>query len=76
MPSMIERQAIAAVEEALVYLLLMDRRGVLQLKLIYLFLRADVPLKVVHLTDEYWRNVVSYIIEEYRCGRMFFAIQE
>ncbi|RVW32793.1 tRNA-specific 2-thiouridylase MnmA [Vitis vinifera] len=30
---------------------------------------VDVPLEVVHLTDEYWKNVVSYIIEEYRCGR-------
>lgn len=31
--------------------------------------QVDVPLEVVHLTDEYWSNVVSYIIEEYRCGR-------
>ncbi|KAA3489809.1 tRNA-specific 2-thiouridylase MnmA [Gossypium australe] len=31
--------------------------------------QVDVPLQVVHLTDEYWNNVVSYIIEEYRCGR-------
>ncbi|KAK9273011.1 hypothetical protein L1049_017818 [Liquidambar formosana] len=31
--------------------------------------QVDVPLEVVHLTDEYWENVVSYIIEEYRCGR-------
>ncbi|XP_028062139.1 uncharacterized protein LOC114265518 [Camellia sinensis] len=31
--------------------------------------QVDVPLEVVHLTDEYWKNVVSYIIEEYRCGR-------
>ncbi|KAA8528091.1 hypothetical protein F0562_035040 [Nyssa sinensis] len=31
--------------------------------------QLDVPLEVVHLTDEYWKNVVSYIIEEYRCGR-------
>ncbi|KAE8712716.1 tRNA-specific 2-thiouridylase MnmA [Hibiscus syriacus] len=30
---------------------------------------VEVPLEVVHLTDEYWNNVVSYIIEEYRCGR-------
>lgn len=30
--------------------------------------QVDVPLEVVHLTDEYWKNVVSYIIEEYRCG--------
>ncbi|KAJ9164361.1 hypothetical protein P3X46_023944 [Hevea brasiliensis] len=31
--------------------------------------QVDVPLEVVHLTDEYWKYVVSYIIEEYRCGR-------
>ncbi|XP_002513510.2 tRNA-specific 2-thiouridylase MnmA [Ricinus communis] len=31
--------------------------------------QVDIPLEVVHLTDEYWKNVVSYIIEEYRCGR-------
>ncbi|XP_061350241.1 uncharacterized protein LOC133295419 [Gastrolobium bilobum] len=31
--------------------------------------QVQVPLEVVHLTDEYWENVVSYIIEEYRCGR-------
>lgn len=31
--------------------------------------QVDVPLEVVHLTDEYWNNVVSYIIDEYRCGR-------
>ncbi|XP_015875893.2 uncharacterized protein LOC107412608 isoform X1 [Ziziphus jujuba] len=31
--------------------------------------QVDVPLEVVHLTDEYWENVVSYIIDEYRCGR-------
>ncbi|ONI05915.1 hypothetical protein PRUPE_5G028600 [Prunus persica] len=31
--------------------------------------QVDVPLEVVHLTNEYWKNVVSYIIEEYRCGR-------
>ncbi|KAK9929958.1 hypothetical protein M0R45_027023 [Rubus argutus] len=31
--------------------------------------QVDIPLEVVHLTDEYWNNVVSYIIEEYRCGR-------
>ncbi|KAK4753697.1 hypothetical protein SAY87_001801 [Trapa incisa] len=30
---------------------------------------VNVPLEVVHLTDEYWKNVVSYIIDEYRCGR-------
>ncbi|XP_078177776.1 tRNA (5-methylaminomethyl-2-thiouridylate)-methyltransferase isoform X1 [Carex rostrata] len=29
----------------------------------------DVPLEVVHLSDEYWNNVVSHIINEYRCGR-------
>ncbi|PON71187.1 tRNA-specific 2-thiouridylase [Trema orientale] len=31
--------------------------------------QIQVPLEVVHLTDEYWKNVVSYIIDEYRCGR-------
>ncbi|CAN1158212.1 tRNA-specific 2-thiouridylase MnmA [Linum perenne] len=31
--------------------------------------QVDVPLEVVHLTDEYWNNVVSYIIKEYQCGR-------
>ncbi|CAI0450019.1 unnamed protein product [Linum tenue] len=31
--------------------------------------QIDVPLEVVHLTDEYWKNVVSYIIKEYQCGR-------
>ncbi|XP_024025260.1 uncharacterized protein LOC21398389 [Morus notabilis] len=31
--------------------------------------QIEVPLEVVHLTDEYWKNVVSYIIDEYRCGR-------
>ncbi|KAL6179215.1 hypothetical protein ACLB2K_050731 [Fragaria x ananassa] len=31
--------------------------------------QVDVPLGVVHSTDEYWKNVVSYIIKEYRCGR-------
>lgn len=31
--------------------------------------QVDVPLEVVHLTDEYWERVVSYIIEEYRNGR-------
>ncbi|XP_028757144.1 uncharacterized protein LOC114716323 [Neltuma alba] len=31
--------------------------------------QVDVPLEVVHLTDEYWKHVVSHIIEEYRCGR-------
>ncbi|XP_051120310.1 uncharacterized protein LOC127244054 isoform X2 [Andrographis paniculata] len=31
--------------------------------------QVDIPLEVVHLTDEYWNNVVSYIINEYRCGR-------
>ncbi|KAK6138398.1 hypothetical protein DH2020_027872 [Rehmannia glutinosa] len=31
--------------------------------------QVHVPLEVVHLTDEYWNNVVSYIIDEYRYGR-------
>ncbi|XP_068637640.1 uncharacterized protein [Aristolochia californica] len=31
--------------------------------------QVDVPLEVVHLTDEYWCNVVSYMVEEYRSGR-------
>ncbi|XP_010257320.1 PREDICTED: uncharacterized protein LOC104597469 [Nelumbo nucifera] len=31
--------------------------------------QVEVPLEVVHLTDEYWDNVVSYIIQEYRYGR-------
>ncbi|XXG56535.1 hypothetical protein AAC387_Pa03g3919 [Persea americana] len=31
--------------------------------------QVDVPLEIVHLTDEYWNNVVSHIIAEYRCGR-------
>nr|VDD02850.1 unnamed protein product [Brassica rapa] len=31
--------------------------------------QVGVPLEVVHLTDEYWERVVSYIIEEYKCGR-------
>ncbi|KHN25243.1 GTPase Der [Glycine soja] len=31
--------------------------------------QVDVPLEVVHLTDEYWNNVVSYLIEEYSSGR-------
>ncbi|KMZ60983.1 tRNA-specific 2-thiouridylase mnmA [Zostera marina] len=30
---------------------------------------VDVPLEVVHLSEEYWTKVVSYIISEYRCGR-------
>ncbi|ERN11789.1 hypothetical protein AMTR_s00022p00251260 [Amborella trichopoda] len=30
---------------------------------------VHVPLEVVHLTDEYWNNVVSHIISEYRSGR-------
>ncbi|CAH1454542.1 unnamed protein product [Lactuca virosa] len=30
---------------------------------------VDVALEVVHLTDEYWDKVVSYIIDEYKCGR-------
>ncbi|CAI9768627.1 unnamed protein product [Fraxinus pennsylvanica] len=31
--------------------------------------QVNVPLEVVHLTHEYWTNVVSYIIDEYRHGR-------
>ncbi|KAJ4978279.1 hypothetical protein NE237_009059 [Protea cynaroides] len=31
--------------------------------------QVGVPLEIVHLSEEYWDNVVSYIIEEYRCGR-------
>ncbi|XP_058073616.1 uncharacterized protein LOC131222525 isoform X1 [Magnolia sinica] len=31
--------------------------------------QIQVPLEVVHLTDEYWNHVVSHIIAEYRCGR-------
>ncbi|MQM10184.1 hypothetical protein Taro_043078, partial [Colocasia esculenta] len=31
--------------------------------------QVHVPLEVVHLTNEYWNNVVSHIISEYRCGR-------
>ncbi|XP_042513110.1 tRNA-specific 2-thiouridylase MnmA [Macadamia integrifolia] len=31
--------------------------------------QVDVPLEIVHLSEEYWNNVVSYIIEEYRSGR-------
>nr|CAD1822342.1 unnamed protein product [Ananas comosus var. bracteatus] len=31
--------------------------------------QIDVPLEVVHLSDEYWNNVVSHIITEYRSGR-------
>ncbi|KAJ0960499.1 hypothetical protein J5N97_001658 [Dioscorea zingiberensis] len=31
--------------------------------------QVGVPLEVVHLSDEYWNNVVSHIISEYRCGR-------
>ncbi|XP_047263888.1 tRNA-specific 2-thiouridylase MnmA isoform X2 [Capsicum annuum] len=34
-----------------------------------IWFQVDIPLEVVHLTDEYWKNVVSYIIEEYKCGR-------
>ncbi|PKA59941.1 tRNA-specific 2-thiouridylase [Apostasia shenzhenica] len=30
--------------------------------------QVNVPLEVVHLSGEYWRNVVSHIIGEYRCG--------
>ncbi|KAJ0084633.1 hypothetical protein Patl1_29761 [Pistacia atlantica] len=45
------------------------RRDNFTLKLNDVGFQVDVPLEVVHLTDEYWKNVVSYIIEEYRCGR-------
>ncbi|XP_078436045.1 tRNA (5-methylaminomethyl-2-thiouridylate)-methyltransferase [Wolffia australiana] len=31
--------------------------------------QIGVPLELVHLTDEYWKHVVSHIISEYRCGR-------
>ncbi|KAK1267048.1 hypothetical protein QJS04_geneDACA016378 [Acorus gramineus] len=31
--------------------------------------QVNVPLEVVHLTDEYWNNVVSHVISEYRVGR-------
>ncbi|XP_074579804.1 uncharacterized protein LOC141836262 [Curcuma longa] len=31
--------------------------------------QVDVQFEVVHLTDEYWKNVVSHIINEYRSGR-------
>ncbi|XP_043691968.1 tRNA-specific 2-thiouridylase MnmA-like [Telopea speciosissima] len=31
--------------------------------------QVNVPLEIVHLSEEYWDNVVSYIIEEYRSGR-------
>ncbi|WOK93071.1 hypothetical protein Cni_G01764 [Canna indica] len=31
--------------------------------------QVDVPLQLVHLSDEYWNNVVSHIINEYRSGR-------
>ncbi|CAH1434751.1 unnamed protein product, partial [Lactuca virosa] len=31
--------------------------------------QVDVALEVVHLTDEYWDKVVSYLIDEYKCGR-------
>ncbi|KAK7404520.1 hypothetical protein VNO78_05468 [Psophocarpus tetragonolobus] len=31
--------------------------------------QVAVPLEVVHLTDEYWNSVVSYLIEEYSSGR-------
>lgn len=30
---------------------------------------AGVELEVVQLTDEYWKNVVSYMIAEYQAGR-------
>ncbi|XP_044388955.1 tRNA-specific 2-thiouridylase MnmA, partial [Triticum aestivum] len=31
--------------------------------------KIDVPLEVVHLSDEYWNHVVSHMINEYRNGR-------
>ncbi|CAL9082590.1 unnamed protein product [Musa acuminata var. zebrina] len=31
--------------------------------------QVDVPLELVHLSDEYWNNVVCHIISEYRSGR-------
>ncbi|CAM0871544.1 unnamed protein product [Alopecurus aequalis] len=31
--------------------------------------KIEVPLEVVHLSDEYWNHVVSHIINEYRNGR-------
>ncbi|CAH1439000.1 unnamed protein product [Lactuca virosa] len=31
--------------------------------------QVDVALEVVHLTDEYWDRVVSYLIDEYKYGR-------
>lgn len=30
-------------------------------KLVYGLLQVDVPLEVVHLTDEYWNNVVNIL---------------
>ncbi|GLJ21859.1 hypothetical protein SUGI_0408730 [Cryptomeria japonica] len=30
---------------------------------------VGVDLQIVHLTDEYWSNVVSYVISEYKSGR-------
>ncbi|CAH1454551.1 unnamed protein product [Lactuca virosa] len=30
--------------------------------------QVDVALEVVHMTNEYWDKVVSYIIDEYKCG--------
>lgn len=35
------------------------KRGCLLL-LVVAFCQVDVPLEVVHLTDEYWERVVSY----------------
>ncbi|KAJ0961172.1 hypothetical protein J5N97_000856 [Dioscorea zingiberensis] len=35
----------------------------------FFVMQVGVPLEVVHLSDEYWNNVVSHIISEYRCGR-------
>ncbi|CAH1454533.1 unnamed protein product [Lactuca virosa] len=30
--------------------------------------QVDVALEVVHMKNEYWDKVVSYIIDEYKCG--------
>lgn len=31
------------------------------LNLVYGLMQVDVPLEVVHLTDEYWNNVVNIL---------------
>jgi len=38
------------------------RREVLQLKFEDIWFQVGVPLEVVHLTDEYWKNVVCIIL--------------